>query len=394
MVTAGVLAALHLVVSLLELSGLDWTIQWYTSVEIARGTPLYEQGSKVIDGDVVWLPYHFPVFFYAFAAVIYVTGFRQAIGRVFLWLCTLLLAWITSEAAEPDDQEERWLIVVLFLASPHLFGIGYNGLFDQFVSAFMVAGLWLGLKGKHWTFTGGLLLGLGAMSKLYPLVALGVLGAGLLRDKRLTDSLLLVFGFVGSAGTLFAYHYSEYGDTFLDRTVYWQVDRLHISSSLWYYFQEHDLDGRMLFWVQLGVIFAAYLLCVPTLSAEKPLTIYFGTSAVLAVMIATLRVIYPHYFFWIFSAGVPALLIMRRSGEKRWVFAWLLLSVFATIGSVIWTLATVDPDTNLNWQICGAVLTALALFAYVCYYFLYALVSVRSSRKSGSVESGSIPQLD
>ncbi len=379
-VSVAILAIAHLVVSFLEMSRLDWMVEWNASLRIVQGTPLYAQEQSTLNGRTLGPPMHFPVFFYVLAAVVFVSGSNPYWGRVFLWLCTLILALTISFASGAKNKDDHLLIWLIVLLSPHLFGIEYLGQFDQFTSIFMVIGIHLALQDRHWRFLGGVSLGLGTMTKLFPAIGFGVVTAALLKDKKLNEAAQICAGFVTTVALIFGICWAEFGDKFLDMTVFWQMERLPISSSLWYYWQISCISARQHFWLQLVIMLLTYLIIVKRLSLEKPATIYLGTSAIIVVQLLIQRIVYPHYFFWVFAAAAPAFLCLKREYGIRSVFVWLGIAFCSAIGGFMWGITSVDKNTGLGWQQLGAVISTLGLLAYVAFYIQYSCAETKRAQ--------------
>ncbi|MCY3414268.1 MAG: hypothetical protein INQ03_21665 [Candidatus Heimdallarchaeota archaeon] len=329
-----VLVFFHLLISLINYEFYDWIVEWMAAVRIAQGEDMYELAMIRVNGARYYRPHHFPLFFYALALVIKVFGAYQWIGRIFLWLCVLILTYVTSYAVDENDKV-KWSN--LFLLSPILLVVEYPGKFDQFVMMFLLAGVIIGIKGGKYSLVGGILLGLGVMSKIIPIIALGVLGYSMLRNKKFQDAVLLLFGSIIGIAPIFLYFYNKHGDKFIYDTIIVQVNRNDISSSMWSYFLTASMKEHFHYY-QIPLLLVSLIFVLFVHKKHTRENILLATSGLITSYLLVTRIIYPHYIFWLYSTGY--VFFARRFTEKRKNFyIWQLLLLIAMIGGMIWVKA-------------------------------------------------------
>ena len=116
---------LHLVLLLFQYDTIDWKIQWYSSVEITQGVPLYEQITRVVDGEKIWATHNLPVFFYVYASLMFIFGPSQIVGRLLLWVSTIALGLLLLLLIKPKANNEVQFLLMLYFLNPMLLIINY-----------------------------------------------------------------------------------------------------------------------------------------------------------------------------------------------------------------------------------------------------------------------------
>lgn len=318
----------------------------------------HQAAARIADGQVLYRDhvayagtvYHYPpVFLYVLGAAYQFAGTKFLVGRALLTLSTGLCAvvlWLIVRTGR--DPETAWLATVAFLANPVLLAGAYVGYFDSFVTLFVLLAVLALLRG--YATASGVLLGIGIMSKLFPVLLLPA--AALYCHKTETGSLTRVV--VGVAVVVVAVSLPFFAvapEAYLTYAFLFNFDRPTASLSLYYYF---------LPWLEptpATVVLPAVIVAAATYAAYRAglsaVTILDGLPAVLFLgFMLCNRIHYPHYLIYaipflsiIFADTVRTGRTMRDIALWRWLGAGFGVLL---IGALIWAYPWVQAIPELE----------------------------------------------
>lgn len=382
------LSGIHLVLTLLFVPSEDWLIQWYASVDIANGIPLYEQSHKVINDTWINTPYHFPVFFYTVAGLILIVGENQVFGRIFLWICTNVLFIEFLYLIKPNDSREFILVQLLYFLNPFLLGISMMGLFDQFVFLFIITAFLLVESDKP--FLAGIAIGLGIMTKFYPIVVLLPLTYQFIKNRKLNFLIELALGTLISTSTIFGYFYFNFSDQFVKRTILWQANRITPSMSIFTYIDSTNLFAlELIIGCVLLVIFTAYFF-----SDSGEIDFYISVSLAFNIFVLSFRSLYPQYGLWFTLILIPSWL-RYFSENKGTFFLFVMIDwVLFSLGSLFWSVAFINYSpfdyskfNNLLYLPSTEFFSFLGTLLSFCALVIHFLLALHVSKKHISLET-------
>lgn len=367
------LSIFHLIISVLYYENMVWLIDWHSAVKISQGIPMYEQrGFFLYKGEEVWLPpEHFPVYFYFMALMIKIFGPRQFYGRIITWIFVVLAAFILIKIIKPQTEKELNLVNLLYFANPLLIMVNYIGKFDQITMFIMLLGMYLFLN-NHYLFS-GLILGIGVMTKLFPLFVIAAGGVYLLRNKQIWNLIKFSFTSIISILSIFMYFYSKHGEEFTEVLDY-QINRLTPSLSVWYYILPEDLDGKSIIITQLiffGII-GIFLLLLPLGKLESKDQFLFATTAFLtASYLVTTRQYYSSYAFFFLIPLIPILISLYRNGAMKLFYLGLSNLPVFFLGSALCDDRCYPPILPMTWfSYLGLILVFVSTLFILPYYVL------------------------
>lgn len=376
-ITLIMLILLHLITSLLQYDTQDWVVQWDTIRQMLDGQALYEIGSTTFNGGQFNAPNHLPVFFYTILFLVKIIGFYPQVVRIFLWICSLILTYIVVKASDVDKENEITL-ANLFLGFPVLLGINLIGVFDQMVMMLLMGGLFLGLKDWRYAFLGGIILGLGVMTKVIVFLVLPVLLLGLLWNKNFAQIITLLIGLLSTAGGIFYYFYDLFGEKFIDQALIWQTRRSIETNTVWFYLNV-EFSSSGWFWLQFYVMAGTSLFLVILLRSARKEMIYISTSTYILVFLLVSRVIYSHYMLWIFATAFPALYILHKEDKTKLIYLWGIFLLLAALGSGISVVYRDVLEADFIWQGIGAIILNVSLYIvfFLNVYFTIFISKIR-----------------
>lgn len=374
-ITLILLIVLHLIISLLQYDTQDWVVQWDAIRQMLDGQALYEIPSTSFNGGQFNAPNHLPVFFYTILLLVKLLGFYPQVVRVFLWICSLLLTYIVVKASDVN-REKEFTLANLFLGFPVLIGVNLIGVFDQMVMMLLMGGVFLILKGWRYAFLGGIVLGLGVMTKVIVILVLPVLLLGLLWNKNFANIATLLIGLLSTVGGIFYYFYNLYGERFIDQALIWQTRRSIETNTIWFYLNV-EFSSSDWFWLQFYVMAGASLFLVVLLRSASKETIYISISTYILVFLLVSRVIYSHYMLWIFVTAFPALIILNREEKTKLIILWAIFLLLAALGSGISVVYRDVLEANMMWQTIGAIILNVSLYIV---FFLNIYFTILSSK--------------
>ena len=366
-----VLVILQLVLSLIQYNAQDWIVQWDTILQMSGGVDLYEVKPINISGVYFNPPNHLPVFFYASLLLVKVFGLYPQVVRVFMWICTLILTLLVVKASD-TDKKNNVIIANLFLASPILIGVNFVGVFDQMVMMLLIGGIYLGLKNWKYSFLGGMVLGLGIMTKVIVIFVLPVLILGLLLNRKAAQLTSFMAGLFISVGVIFSHFYILYGDKFIDQALLWQTRRNIETNTIWFYLNIETSSSNW-FWIQFAVMAISFLILIWPVRSANNATIYFATSTYIMVFLLVSRVIYSHYVLWVMVSAFPALHVLYRDGKQKLIITWLIFLHLISVGSGISVIHRDILKPNLQLQLFGAVILNISLYVVFILNIIFLL---------------------
>lgn len=380
------LVILQLIVSLLQYNTQDWIVQWETIIQMSGGVDLYEAEPIAINGVYYNAPNHLPIFFHTILILVRIFGIYPQVARVFLWVCTLILTLIVVRASDVG-RKEGIIIANLFLMSPILIGVNFIGVFDQMVMMLLMGGIYLSLKNWRLAFLGGLILGLGAMTKIIVVLALPILILGLLLNRKLDQLVTMLIGFLAIAGATVYSFYSLYGQNFIDQAFLWQTRRIIEINTIWSYLNIETSSSNW-FWIQFATMAISFFLLIRPMRSASNATIYFGVSTYIMVFLLVSRVIYSHYVLWVLVSAFPALYVLYRDGKIRLIIIWIIFLHLISVGSGISVIHRDILEPNLQLQLLGAVILNISLYIVFVINIIFLMHLSRKDRAEASNSGG------
>ncbi len=379
-ITLVVLSITHLIVSLLGLDLLtqDWVVQWDAIVQMVGGLDLYEISYTTFNGEQFNAPNHLPVFFYLIVFLVKIFGTYPQVARVFLWICTLGLTYLVVKASNVERDTEI-KIANLFLAFPVLIGINIIGVFDQMVMLLMMGGIYLGLKNWKLALIGGVIFGLGVMTKIIVILALPILLLVMLLRGKFNHILSFMMGFILVAGSIFYYFYDLYGSKFIDQAFFWQTRRSIETNTVWFYLNI-EMGSMDWFWLQFSVMAIASLIFILPLRSTTDETLYISVSTYIMVFLLVSRVIYSHYVIWVLAPAIPALYVLYKDGKLKLILIWLFALLMVSVGSGISVLNRDILEANMQLQSLGALILNISLYVVFVINIIFTLHLSRKKR--------------
>lgn len=335
----------HLCISLINYDFFDWKSQWYAISSIVDGIDLYALDMTEINGQVIFPPYHFPVFFYLMGFLLKLTIKSPIIVRVFLYFCNIGIIYIFTR-----EEVQKIKAANLFLLSPVLISIEYTGKYDQFVMLMVLISFYFIKKQKF--ALGGFTIGLAVMSKIFIILIAAILGIYLLKYE-IKYFLSFSISFLIPVLSIFFYFYHKFGDMFLEMVFYWQSIRFDPSSSIWRVIIPFEA-ASILSNIQIGIIFITFLVILLRVKFQNSMQIENLSLIIIILFLLTSRIVFPHYIFWIFSLGFK--FMYQKDNFSRWYF----LVIISFIGGGMWSLFH-DFYNIKVLQIIGSVIQTIGL---------------------------------
>ncbi len=375
------ISTIHLLILTIYYGGLDWLLFWRASVEITNGISYYDQNPRyLVEYQAVHsIPFHFPLFFYILALIITIFGTVEFFGRIFLWICTNLLILAIFLIVDPKTDREFQLTSILFFVNPILGGINFLGLFDQFACLLMVTGILL-LLHEHPTMA-GIALGLGVMTKFFPIFAVVTGSIYLLKKKKIIQLLQLLLSSSLVSLSIFMYFFLQSGSRFLNHTFGYHFrvipNEITFNLSIWTFILPKDLPTDKFFPIQLFIFLASLIYIIFFCNMENEShELLLSTSLIISIFIIILRRVHGHYGFWIIVLLIPNIIIFYREKNLKSFFAGIFLIITFYVAVFI---SYITPFINLlvyEAHFVGAIIICLV---FVCQFIF---IHMNTKRKA------------
>lgn len=291
-------------------------------------------GKRIAEGEVLYRDhvshlqvYHYPpVYLHVLGGVYALLGPDPLLGKAVLALSGVAAAGMLYLAARRLYGERAALLgLALFAVNPLTLAATYVGYFDLFVMALALASLLLVLRGRPGS--GGAALGLGFMSKPFPVLLLPLFALYL----RGRDAARFVAGSLSAAAVVSLPFLALAPERYLRYAFLYNFERAGTSMSLYTYFLP-SLDGALPLVLTAGFV-AAALVAARRVETEREL--FAAVPLLFLGFVALNRVNYPHYLLYVTPVASAllghALLTRRRHGLR------LLLALSVTlVGAGVW----------------------------------------------------------
>ncbi len=362
-----ILSLVHLFVLTLNYHFYDWIVEWRAITDLTNGISFYEQDSYYIkELDLITgVPNHLPVFFYAAAFFIMIFGSEQFWGRIFLWIFTLILAFLVLKLAEPNTEKKALLQIILIFCNPTLLNINYFGMFDQFACVILLSGIIFVLRDRP--FIAGLFIGLGTMTKLFPVMLLVTGGIYYLKKREYFSFVKLSISSCVTIISILSFFIFTIGERFIEQSILYQLER-GLSTNPW------DLTIRrylnfsnqlyLIFLVQLSLFMIGYIYLKKGRNIN-PCFLLVTSSSLIALLILFLKTVFPHYFLWFMVLQIP---LISLSDKDYKMISLIILSIgLIFLGNFLINLLVINPI----FHIFAVMSTNLGLLVVIILPFYY-----------------------
>ncbi len=378
----------------------DFLIMWYAGLYITKGIPLYEQDhQKLIDGEMYAFPYHLPIFIYFLAFLIWLFGESFIAVRlsfiVFAFCNAFLLEHIFKHNKSLRFKNRKILdyVSVIFLLNPFTLLSTIFGLFDNVPLMYLLIAIVFIQKiekenrYKNYIFSliSGLAIGIGFLTKVFPIIFVPIGVLWLLYKKRYVEAGIFTFSFLGIAGAITGYLFITY-PRFKYLGFGWQIDRGALSFSVYYYLFDLDFLPDLII-ISLGFLLISAFF-IYRLFKHKHVEYWSLSGFYILIFILLYRVYYPHYLIWILPFLTYVGFKLYDSKEIRYLLIFVGIFCLQIIANGIYLLNDFEMWILPNAvMIIASIINFLCILGYGFYMLRYSLNSEIETNKINTLYS-------
>jgi len=307
---------------------IDWMIQWYSAIHILQGIPFYEQTTQIINGRTIWNANHLPFFFYSLAVWMGIFGTSHIIARGYMYLWIIAIQLVALVITKPQDSKHVLMVEALVLLNPFVALVVLLGLFDLVVMTFLLLTFYLVTENRP--VAGGIMMYLAIFTKTFPLLLVIPLVVYQLRQEQYRSAIIFLITSLGLFISSYLLFYLQYGHTFLERTLLFQLYRDDVNTSIWYgLFGYNTMHFLPILQIVMFVLVTIVVLIYPL---RTEIDLYGISGFILIIFHLMLRTSYPHYTTWSSVLMIPVFFHLYKTKRFDYLSPMLAGIVFNFAG--------------------------------------------------------------